>query len=471
MDVAVIGLGYVGLVTAGGLAAWGHRVTGVDASSRRLDALAGGSLPFFEPGLSDLVATAVPEGRLAFTASTEEAVIGADIVVTAVGTHDGNGGWQTATMDTCLIQVVPHLRDDAVLVVRSTLPPEYVRSLGSHVARLRAEVGKPMIPVLLNPEFTREGQAIADFMEPDRLVLGVVADQDGRGEARLRELYALVDAPVLVMPAIDAAFAKLGSNLFLATKISFANELARLCDAGGARIDHVVQAMAHDARIGGAFLRPGVGFGGSCLPHQVSMTVKAAEIASVPAPLLTAVWEVNRSQRTMFVDRLGDLLGGLSGRRIGLLGLTFKPDTDDLRDAPSLSIARGLIEAGATVTAYDPMPAARARAAEMVPGLRIVGSANEALDGADAAALVTEWPEFAELDWVGLHGRMRSHVVLDGRNALYPEQVTAAGFQYAAFGRGVTATFEAHEPVAVKIEDMDIDGAVVDSPVPSYSGG
>jgi len=465
MKVTVVGLGYVGLVTSAGLATWGHRVTGVDASRSRLKVLAGGELPFFEPGLDDLVLSAAQADRLRFTDPSSDAMTAADVVITAVGTHDGNGGWQTAAMETCLNQVVPHLRDDAVLVVRSTLPPDYVRSLGDMVAALRHDVGRPMIPVLLNPEFTREGRAILDFMQPDRLVFGIVHDPDGEGEARLRALYSSADAPVLVMPAMDAAFAKLGANLFRATKISFANELARLCDAHGAVVDNVVAAMSYDARIGGEFLRPGVGFGGSCLPHQVSMTVKSASIAGVPSLLLAAVWEVNQAQRELFVERLDDLLGGLRGRRIAILGLAFKADTDDLRDAPSLTIARRLIDDGADVIAYDPMAKAREHATSLIPGLRVAETAARALAGADVAALVTDWPEFSQLDWASIGSRMRRRVVLDGRNALNPSDVTAAGFKYVAFGRGGPVG----QPMVTHLDGVEAEPTLGALPIPSYS--
>lgn len=464
MKVTVVGLGYVGLVTSAGLATWGHRVTGVDASQSRLEILTSGALPFFEPGLDELAASAAQAGRLRYTDASSVAMADADVVITAVGTHDGNGGWQTAAMDTCLNQVVPHLRDDAVLVVRSTLPPDYVRSLEAIVGSLRADVGRPMIPVMLNPEFTREGRAIADFMQPDRLVFGIVHDPDGTGQALLRALYGSAEAPVLCMPAMDAAFAKLGANLFLATKISFANELARLCDESGAVVDNVVAAMSYDARIGGEFLRPGVGFGGSCLPHQVSMTVKSAKNTGVPSPLLAAVWEVNQGQRELFVERLAGLLEGLQGRRIAILGLAFKADTDDVRDAPSLSIVRRLIDHGADVVAYDPMPQARGRAEELIPGLHVADTAAQALAGADVAALVTDWPEFSQLDWASLGSRMRRRIVLDGRNALDPVEVTAAGFEYVAFGRGGAL----RRPSVGRVSGVEVETTFSTLPVPSY---
>ena len=438
MRIAVVGLGYVGLVTAACLAKWGHSVTGVEADLVRLRGLRVGSLPFHEPGLSDLVAEVTAQRRLRFRAVDElaTAVRHADVVIVAVGTHDGNGGWQTATMSRTLAEVVPLLSGRTPLVIRSTLPPAYIASLPTMVQSIRDEEGLDRVPVLLNPEFTREGQAIDDFNAPDRVVLGIVDDPDGAGEAVLRVLYGAVLAPVLAMPAIDAAFSKLGSNLFLATKISFANELAQLCEQYGADVANIVTVMGLDPRIGSQFLQAGIGFGGSCLPHQVSMTVMAAQDVGLPAPLLSAVDEINHGQRVRFAERLLRLAGeeGISVR-IALLGLAFKPGTDDVRDAPSLTVAAELLARGATVTAYDPMPAARARAEQLVPGLIVVSSVEEALTGADAIGLVTEWPEFIQLDWTAMSSIPRRPVVLDGRNALSVEALHNAGFAYEGFGR------------------------------------
>jgi UDPglucose 6-dehydrogenase len=451
MQIRVIGLGYVGLVTAACLAEWGHRVVGVEASETRLDALKRGAVPFFEPGLAELVARHAANGRLDFRGASPDAMSDADVVFVAVGTHDGNGGWQTETMLACLSDIVPAMSQDAVLVIRSTLPPDFIRQLPRLLRSLREQAGLEPIAALVNPEFTREGAAIRDFLEAERVVIGTIDDPLGRGAARLTELYQATDAPILTMNAIDAAFAKLGSNLFLATKISFANELATLCDAYGAQIDHVVAAMAYDGRIGGQFLRAGVGFGGSCLPHQVTMTVKSATLAGIPSPLLAAVDDINHRRRTDFVARIRELVGGsLEGRRVALLGLTFKPETDDLRDAPALDIARHLLASGASVVAYDPMPTARERSAEAVPGLEVVDSAMAAVVDADAIGLVTEWREFQQLDWSAIRASVAGAVVVDGRGALVPKQIAEAGFAYSAFGRGLIAgtDLEELEPVA-----------------------
>lgn len=458
MKISVVGLGYVGLVTSACLAEWGHEVTGIEVSPERLRALNRGTLPFFEPGLDEMVARHRQAGRLEFTDSASGPVGSSDVVMVAVGTHDGNGGWQTETMLACLSQVVPFMHDDAVIVLRSTLPPDFIRQLPTLLRSLRDQAGRAPISALINPEFTREGAAVRDFLEAERVVLGVVDDPDRRGVGRLTAIYEVADAPILTMDAIDAAFAKLGSNLFLATKISFANELAALCDAYGARVHNVVEAMSYDGRIGGRFLRAGVGFGGSCLPHQVTMTVKSAALAGIPAPLLAAVDAINDRQRADFVRLTRDLLGGsVDGRRIALLGLTFKPDTDDLRDAPALDIARLLISEGAEVVAYDPMDGARERSAEIVPGLLTVDSAELAVAGSDAIGLVTEWAEFRSLDWPAIAETTRGHVVIDGRGVLDPAELNAVGFDYAAFGRGVQLAQDADhlEPAVLATATKD----------------
>ncbi len=435
MRATVIGLGYVGLVTAACMAEWGHDVIGVDGDERRLRELEAGRMPIHEPGLADLVASGVAAGRLRFVAPSPRTVSAAQLVFVAVGTHDGNGGWQTATIRSALAAIVPSMADDSTLVVRSTLPPDFIRQLPWLVNAIRQEAGRRPIPVMTNPEFTREGTAVRDFLEPDRVVIGIGDDPHGRGASMLGKVYKKVDAPVLVMGATDAALTKLGANLFLATKISFANELAQLCDAYGADVGQVVEGMSHDKRIGGGFLRPGIGFGGSCLPHQVTMTVRDSEALGIGMPLFAAVETINHRQRELFVERIARATGGLAGARVALLGLTFKPDTDDLREAPALDIAALLIERGANVVAYDPMPTARARAAEAVPGLAVVDRAMKALVGADAIGLVTEWPEFTRLPWGAIAKAVRRRVVVDGRNALDPEAIVAAGFEYVGFGR------------------------------------
>ena len=458
MRVVVFGMGYVGLVSAAGLASWGHEVVGVEVARARLESLRAGRLPIHEPGLETLVAESVDAGRLRFSHSLTSSA-DAEIAIIAVGTHDGDGGWQTATIEACLSSVVPMLMDDATILIRSTLPPAFLPKVRALVDTLRASVGRPSLPVLVNPEFTKEGTAVGDFLYPDRVVVGQISDDTGIGATRVRRLYHAVspETPFLVMTGHDAVLAKLGANLFLATKISFANELAMLCETYGADITQVVAAMSHDDRIGGKFLKAGIGFGGSCLPHQVTMTVREAAQDGRSVPLFAAAESINHQRRIDFVDRLAAAAGGsLVDTTVALLGLTFKPDTDDLRDAPSLTIAAAALAAGARVVAYDPMPSARIRAASLVPGLEIVDTEMTALEGADVAGLLTEWREFVELDWSVVAESMRRPVIVDGRNALDPQVVTASGMDYVGFGRRVAAAAAADMPIIRPwVETMD----------------
>jgi UDPglucose 6-dehydrogenase len=436
LKVTVVGQGYVGLVTAAGAAEWGHEVVGIERQEERLEALLAGHVPFHEPALGELVDTHLENGRLRFSAEAADAVAASSLTFIAVGTVNADQHWETKTIAACLAEVVPHVPDDGAIVVRSTCPPEFVDQLADYVDFLRRENGREPIAVMLNPEFTKEGTAVQDFLEPDRVVLGVASDPEERGVALLREFYAQVESPVLVLSAMDAILSKLGANLFLATKISFANELAALCDLYGSQIERVIEGMAHDPRIGGSFLRAGIGFGGSCLPHQVTMTVRDASIRGHDTPLLAAVDEINLRQKMSFVDRIDELVGGVAGRRIALLGLTFKPHTDDLRAAPALDIASMLIDRGATVVAYDPMETARRNAKAQIVGLTVVSSAIEAVTDADAVGLTTEWPEFVTLPWAQLANVVRRRIVVDGRNALDHEVLVDAGFVYSSFGRG-----------------------------------
>jgi UDPglucose 6-dehydrogenase len=437
--IGVVGLGYVGLITAVCLAEWQHEVVGLERDPDRLRQLTEGHVPFYEPGLARLLTRHVAAKQVRFTADPADGIPSADIVLIAVGTHDGNGGWQTASVRRCLAELAPHVRDDAAVVIRSTMPPDFISELGLLVKEQRRAHHRAPVNLLLNPEFSQQGRAIDEFQHPKRVIIGIVHDPDGAGESALRRLYAAVDAPVLTMPAVEATLAKLGANLFLATKISFANELAAICDAFGADVKNVVQSMSYDNRIGDAFLGPGIGFGGSCLPHQVTMMVKAASQAGTFTPLLEAVDQINLRQRQDFAARITELLGGtLEDATVALLGLAFKPNTDDIRDAPALAIARLLVAGGARVQAYDPLERVRITAAAAVPGITVVDRPADALTGADIAALTTEWPEFLELDWASVRALMRRPIVIDGRNVLPPDYMSAAGFAFSAFGRGTS---------------------------------
>lgn len=467
MRVSVVGLGYVGLVTAASLAEWGNDVVGIEADEARLTALKNGRMPIFEPGLDDLVRSNGIASRLRFVGpdGMADAVAGSDVVMVAVGTHDGNGGWQTDTISQTLDALVPLIRPGAALVIRSTLPPDYVATLGAYMAS-QSDPGERPIPTMLNPEFTREGTAIRDFMQPDRVVIGVVTDDDEVGRNALATMYEPSGAPIVVLPAVDASLGKLAANLFLATKISFANELAGICDTYGANVDNVVTSMSYDHRIGGAFLRPGVGFGGSCLPNQVTMTLLAAQAREVHAPLLAAVKQINEFQPRRVLIALRELLPELAGARIAVLGLTFKPDTDDVREAPAHKIVRHLTAAGARVVAYDPMPRARDAAMAGFPDLAVTASPMVAVSGADAVVLATEWRELRDLDWAAAAELARRPIIVDGRNALDPASMTAAGWTYHGFGRGTQQPATWAEPASIAAAE-----AAVLSLVPTASLG
>src|SRR3954452_11867817 len=297
MRISVVGLGYVGLVTAAGAAEWGNEVIGFDADPARNAAVGESKPPFHEPGLDQSLRRATAAGCFSVADDIESAVASAEVVFIAVGTHDGDGGWQTTTLRSCLELVVPAVADGATVVIRSTLPPAFIDNVPAIVRGLRSAAGREHVPVLLNSEFTKEGTAVRDFLEPDRVVIGRIDDPDGSGVGALRRFYTRVTSPILDLDGRDACLAKLGANLFLATKISFANELAELCEQYGGTVDHVVEAMAHDRRIGGQFLRPGVGFGGSCLPHQVTMTIREGRSQGIAPPLLRAVETINAEQR------------------------------------------------------------------------------------------------------------------------------------------------------------------------------
>jgi UDPglucose 6-dehydrogenase len=457
--LTVVGLGYVGLVTAACMAEWGNDVIGIDASEHRLSTLLAGRIPIFEPGLEQLVQSNRERGRLKFRGSADLArsVQHSDVVMVAVGTHDGNGGWQTETISSTLEQLVPLVGSATVLVIRSTLPPDYIARLSSSMSQRSADGAA--IATLLNPEFTREGTAVRDFMKPDRVLLGIVSDDAGVGRRMLTDLYEAAGAPIVVLPAIDAAVGKLAANLFLATKISFANELAAICDGYGSNVDNVVSSMSYDPRIGGGFLRPGVGFGGSCLPHQLSMALLDSQERKVHTPLLAAVKQINEFQPARVMEGLADLLPQLADARVALLGLTFKPDTDDCRESPALKLARLLLAAGAAVIAYDPMESAGSAAQLQLPGIELASSAMDALSGADATVLATEWALFQGIDWMDAARVARHAIIVDGRNVLDGADLVASGWVYHAFGRGTTYPagwvkplgLEADGPVAVPV--------------------
>jgi UDPglucose 6-dehydrogenase len=427
--VAVIGAGYVGLTTAACLADLGNDVMVVDVNVEKIAQLQHHQVPFYEPGLSELVERNAEAGRLGFTTSYDEAVPGAEYAIIAVSTPEGEGGEADLSyVEAAAASIADSMDGPLVVVNKSTVPP----LTGDMVSRvLRKRNAAHRAEVVSNPEFLREGSAIQDFMHPDRVVLG---SHDPEAAAKVATLYAPLEAPILITPNIyTAEMVKYASNAFLAARISFINEIARICERVDADAKLVAEGMGLDKRIGPSFLDAGIGYGGSCFPKDVKALAALAERFNYHPELLHAVMDINRDQRMLAIDKLRECLETLDGRIVGLLGLAFKPNTDDLRDAPSLDIAKVLIAAGAEVRGYD--PAAMGRARELLPEVEYCADAYALADGADGLVLVTEWNEFRHLDLGRLKASMRRPVMIDGRNIYDPAVMRGLGFTYRGIGR------------------------------------
>jgi UDPglucose 6-dehydrogenase len=426
--LGVIGVGYVGLVTAACFAQAGHDVVCLDIDEAKLERLRAGHAPIHEPGIEEVLAAG--RARLTFTSSAAELFALAEIAFVCVDTPPSASGDADLRRVEAVIDAIPAGTSDAVLVMKSTVPP----GTGARLRRTLDERGLDGVGYASNPEFLREGSAIADFQRPDRVVVG--AEVPAVGE-RVAALYRAFGGSELVTDVTSAEMIKHASNAFLATKISFINEIANVCEEVGANVDLVAQGMGLDARIGSSFLRPGLGFGGSCFPKDVAALKQLAGNSGYHFQLLSAVIEVNELQKRRAVAKLKRHLGSLRDRRIALWGLAFKPDTDDMREASSVVLAARLIAEGAEVAGYDPV-VAHAQAAGLLPrGIQLADSALEAAQGADAVVIVTEWPEFvAPFGDGSLLPVMRTPLVIDGRNLLDPAAVEAAGFTYEGVGRG-----------------------------------
>jgi UDPglucose 6-dehydrogenase len=422
--VAVIGTGYVGLVTAAGFAELGSDVWCVDVDAEKVAALQAGEVPIHEPGLAEVLAA--HRERLHFSTGLEDALEHARLLFVAVGTPPTYSGDADLSAVRAVVDSLP-ASDRHAIVMKSTVPV----GTGQTVQRVLSEQGKAELAYVSCPEFLREGSALHDFRHPDRVVIG--DGGDGWAGDAVADLYAPLGAPTIRTDVASAEMVKLASNAFLATKISFINEIANVCEETGADVAEVSRAMGLDARIGQAFLQPGIGYGGSCFPKDVSALKQLAGNSGYHFQLLGAVIEVNELQKRRVVAKLEKHLGELVGREIALLGLAFKPDTDDMREASSLVLSARLLAEGAKVRGYDPVAEARAR--ELMPGVEFSPTALEAAAGADAVVLVTEWPEFAALDWTEVARAMAGNVVVDGRNALDPDAVRGAGLVYEGIGR------------------------------------
>ncbi len=423
MDIAVIGAGYVGLVTAAGLASLGHRIRVGEADPTRLSELNAGRLPIYEPGLEELVEEAVAKGRLEFFADNREAATGVGMVFLTLPTPTGDDGHaDIGAVEQVVAELGGHLAEGCLLVVKSTVPVGSAHRFQATIDRLQ-----PGIPVVSHPEFFREGSAVHDFFHPDRIVIG--ADVPGTAAA-VGALYEALDAPVLMMDPVSAEMVKYGSNAFLAARITFANTLANVCEAVGADADAVLAAIGSDERIGRHFLKPGPGFGGSCFPKDTRALISLSEAAGYDFQLLKAVVEADQEHRRLVGEKIRWAVGGdLGEKNVGLWGLAFKAGTDDTRHSPALDLARSVLAGGAQVRAYDP------QAACAIPGIVCVDSALEAAKDADVLVVATEWPEFAGIDFRQVAETMRGDCVIDARNLLDPQTVVQAGLRYQGVGR------------------------------------
>ena len=431
MRIAVVGTGYVGLVVGACFAENGNNVICVDNDADKVRALEQGRIPFYEPGLAELVARNQREERLAFTTSLARAAAASQIVFIAVGTPSGeDGAADLANVLEVARGIGAALDGYTIIATKSTVP-------AGTAARLRevvAEATTQPFSIVTNPEFLKQGAAIDDFMRPDRVVIGA---DDERAAQTMRALYApftRTGAPIMVMDCASAELSKYAANAMLATRVSFMNEMANVCETFGADIDEVRRVIAADRRIGPAFLFPGVGYGGSCFPKDLRALAGLARGHGCECRILDAVEAVNEAQKSRLVARMKAYFTSLRGKTIALWGLAFKPRTDDMREAPSIAIANGVLEAGGHVVAYDPQALETAR---RVMDRRVAYAANayDALRGADALAIVTEWNAFREPDFARMRELLRSPVIFDGRNLFTVEQMRAEGFTYFSIGR------------------------------------
>jgi len=423
--IGVIGTGYVGLVTAVGFAELGSEVYCVDIDHAKIELLSRGEVPIYEPGLAELIAR--NGERLHFSTSLDEAVAGARLLFVSVGTPPTYAGDADLSAVLAVVEAMPASAEHA-LVMKSTVPC----GTGRSIVRMLVEAGKGDLAYVSCPEFLKEGSALADFTHPDRVVVG--DDGDGWAADAVSELYAPLGAPLVRTDVASAEMIKLASNAFLATKISFINEIANVCEETGANVLEVARGVGLDQRIGPKFLSAGIGYGGSCFSKDVSALKLLAANSGYHFQLLSAVTEVNELQKRRVLSKLTKRFDALAGRRIGLLGLAFKPNTDDMRGASSLVLAARLSAEGAQVRAFDPIATDEAR--KIMPELDCADSVEGAIAGADAIVLVTEWPQFLALDWAAVAVAMSGNVVIDGRNALDGRAVAAAGLDYEGIGIG-----------------------------------
>ena len=435
MNIAMIGAGYVGLVSGACFAEFGASVICIDVDAAKVARLNEGRIPIYEPGLDELVQRNVEQGRLSFTTEFDGRAGAAELIFIAVGTPSrrGDGHADLSYVYDAVRRIAPLLRNYSVVVDKSTVPIGTARQVERIIAEVNPEAD---FDVASNPEFLREGAAIGDFMRPDRIVIGV---ESQRAEEKLRALYRplnLVEVPIVVTSLETAELIKYAANAFLATKISFINEMATLCEAVGADVHDVARGIGLDGRIGRKFLHPGPGYGGSCFPKDTLALVRTAQEFGTPSRIIESVVEVNAAQRRRMIAKIRNALGGSeAGKVIAVLGLTYKPETDDVREAPSLAILPPLVEKGAWIRATDPHGIAEARG-HLPDAIEYVDDVYETLEGADAVVLLTEWNAYRGLDLEEVKRRMRGNVFIDLRNVYEPESMASLGFEYTCVGRG-----------------------------------
>ena len=432
MNICIVGVGYVGLVTGTCFAEFGNHVFCVDKDEERIGSLQKNMIPIYEPGLEEMVKRNQSAGRLNFTMDVNEAVEKSLAIFIAVGTPSDSGGSANLEYVYQVAETIGKLmKGYKIIVTKSTVPV----GTGKEIREIIRKNQKEQIPfdVVSNPEFLREGSAIEDFLRPNRVVIGTDSEQ---ANAIMKDLYSplyLIEIPFVNTNVETAEMIKYASNAFLATKISFINEMANICDLVGADIHQVAKGMGLDGRISSKFLHPGPGYGGSCFPKDTKAIVKLAESLGYRFKIVESVIEVNERQKMLMVDKIEKILGNLEGKRLGILGLTFKPNTDDIRESPAIRIIEILLAKGALISAYD--PAGMEAAAKVLKDVNYAGDMYEAAQDADALVIITEWNEFRYLDWEKVQGRLRSPTVIDLRNIYEPSKMKSRGFYYYCVGR------------------------------------
>jgi len=427
MDLAIVGSGYVGLVTGTCFAEVGHRVICVDNDLKKVHQLQDGLIPIYEPGLEELVKKNVASGRLSFTASIGDAVAASKVIFIAVPTPpQPDGSVDLSFVEGVAREIAAHIKEYRIVVDKSTVPVKTGEKVAQTISRCNPGAD---IDVVSNPEFLREGSAVEDLMKPDRIVVGVSSE---RAISAMKEIYEPFNAPIMFTDLNSAELIKHAANSFLALKISYINAVAAICEASGANVERVADGMGADKRIGRDFLNAGVGYGGSCFPKDISAFIRISRELGYEFRLLEEVEEINRNQKERFLKKIREALWVLRQKKIGVLGLAFKGNTDDVRSSVAIGIVQQLIAEGAEIRAYDPKAMDKARA--LVPEAIMVDKPEDVADGADALLVLTEWTEFKSLPWAVIKKKMLSPLLFDGRNLLKREEMRAAGFTYTGIG-------------------------------------